>query len=210
MRTDLLSRLESTVADVQHPKVMRVALWVMGQFAESKEAIRGALAAVRDTLGSLPLTEPHVEPTAAPLVDTPSQAGDALTDSAAEASTVPSTREESKEAAAGAGAGAGAGTSKGPKILADGSYATQSAMTEVSASAASSGGASGAGNQGPALRRLLLSGRGDWYLASTLASTLTKLALRAGDAFGTSSGEAKSAVVDALLVMTAVLEVGQE
>jgi len=90
-----------------------------------------------------------------------------------------------------------------PTVLSDGTYATQSAVSETDKKAD----AGAAEDSIPGLRKLLQ--KGDFFLGSVIASTLTKLALRTQELHGEDSRDAKAVLVGCLLVMCAVIELGQ-
>lgn len=100
-----------------------------------------------------------------------------------------------------AGSDTGAKASTRPVLLPDGSYASQSAMVTSASKAVDSSDVSV-----PTLRRQLLAG--DFYLASVVSSTLTKLALRVTDIHGRDSRVSKAVLVDSMIVMCAILELG--
>ncbi|KAK6586523.1 hypothetical protein PZA11_001580 [Diplocarpon coronariae] len=90
------------------------------------------------------------------------------------------------------------------RVLADGTYATESALTSQSAVAAKLEAVKAA--QKPPLRQLILDG--DYYLASVLSSTLTKLVMRHSEI---SSDEARTNALraEAMLIMISIIRVGQ-
>ncbi len=96
------------------------------------------------------------------------------------------------------------GASNKPRVLADGTYATETAF---STSTSSSSGTLKAGAQNkPPLRSLILAG--DFYTGASLAVALTKLVLR----FCASSKDARACnelQVEAMLIMSSILHVGQ-
>lgn len=57
------------------------------------------------------------------------------------------------------------------------------------------------------VRALLL--KGNYFVGSVVSATLTKLALRMAAVHGATSQTAKSVMADAVLVMSAILELGQ-
>lgn len=182
LRPAVLPKLVDGLAELSSSDVFRVALWIVGEYSEDDSLIAASLAQLSQCLGQLPLLE---------------------TGSAAAAEAK---GDEAGDASAGAAAAAG---SKGPTVLADGTYATQSAADFVEPASAT-GGAGGAGaseDSLPPLRKLLL--KGDYFVGAALASTLTKLALRTASLHGTTSNRAKAVMVDAMLVMCAIIELGQ-
>lgn len=107
----------------------------------------------------------------------------------------------------GEGEGAADSTkSKGankPRVLADGTYATETAF---STSSSSSTALKAAAANKPPLRALILAG--DFYTGASLAATLTKLVLR----FCASSKDAHACntlQAEAMLIMASILRVGQ-
>lgn len=89
-------------------------------------------------------------------------------------------------------------TSTKPKILADGTYATESPL-EVAAAAAAA-----AQSETNHLRKCLL--EGDFFLAGALAATLTKLAIRYSQA-ASDKGTANRLKAEAMLIMSSVLRI---
>jgi len=90
------------------------------------------------------------------------------------------------------------------KVLADGTYATESALTSSAAVKAKLEAVKAA--QKPPLRQLILDG--DFFLATVLSSTLTKLVMRhaeiSGDAARTNALRA-----EAMLIMISIIRAGQ-
>lgn len=203
LRTQVLDKLMEVLPEVTTPEVMRVALWIIGEYAEEWDAIYACLQAIHNCIGSMPL-----------LAD--SSAADASDDAAAAAAGESSSSSSATNGASGgAGSGAGAGSptgstkKRGPVVLADGTYASQSADAGDDAAAGGAGaGGAGAGALGASnMRKALV--KGNYFLGAVLASTLTKLALRTASVHGASSDTTKSVVVDSMLVMCAILELGE-
>nr|ACN40292.1 unknown [Picea sitchensis] len=95
-------------------------------------------------------------------------------------------------------------SSRRPAILADGTYATQSAASEIAVATAAMlpGSAAATGN----LRSILLTG--DFFLGAVIACTLTKLILRL-DEVQPSGVAVNKAAAEALLIMVSMLRLGQ-
>jgi len=92
-------------------------------------------------------------------------------------------------------------SSKRPVVLADGTYATQSATVEAHTSSASAA-------QAPNLRALLLSG--DFFLGSVVATTLTKLVLRMQGLGGAlPAHEVNRAHAEVMMYLVAILKLGE-
>lgn len=90
------------------------------------------------------------------------------------------------------------------KVLADGTYATESALTSESASAAKLEAVKAA--QKPPLRSLILDG--DFFLASVLSSTLTKLVMRHSE-ISSDAARTNALKAEAMLIMISIIRVGQ-
>jgi len=197
MRPAVLSKLRNVMPDVSSSEVYRVALWILGQYSISDSDVHETLHTVRECIGSLPLVQPFLDYAAAQAARAAGVAADAAISALAD-----------KEA----GGGTSAKGSR-PVVLADGTYATQSGLTETRAKEGSTVGATGLPSgldvddvRVPTLRRLLLAG--DFFLGSLLSSTLVKLALRVCELHGRDSRKAKEVTVDAMLVMCALMELG--
>ena len=192
MREGVLVKLRGVMPDITASDVFRVALWLLGQYSESSSEVTAALHAIRECIGPLPLITPYDAFVA--------QATAAAADAAAAAEM---------DGTAQAPSGRAAASSKRPTVLADGTYATQSAITAPESHKGGRGGAN-SDDDGvslvPSLRRLLLCG--DFFLASVVSSTLTKLALRVAEHSGRESRSAKAVMVDSMLVMCSIMELG--
>jgi len=205
LRPAILVKLCAVLPQIRAPEVARQALWVLGQYSEDDRAVRAAFAAVRKCLGPLPLRRDPAEI--------------AAERDAAEAAEGDAT---AAEAASGAGAAAAASSSSsssrtkrtGPKVLADGTYASQAASMDRVAPASGSSSKLGQLNESwPFLRSMVVRGthslradRPNFYAAAAVASAMTKLALRSCALHGEASRAGKQSVVDTLLVLCAILE----
>lgn len=87
----------------------------------------------------------------------------------------------------------------GPTVLADGTYASQAAVSD-SASKLDD-------DNAPKLRKKLI--KGEYFLACAYASALTKLALRCSTVCGPEDSRTKSAIVDVMLVLASILDLGR-
>lgn len=90
------------------------------------------------------------------------------------------------------------------KVLADGTYATECALTSDSASAARLEAVKAVSK--PPLRALILDG--DFYFASVLATTLTKLVMRHSE-MSTDKARTNALKAEAMLIMISIIRVGQ-
>lgn len=186
----VLEKLRDVMPDIVASEVYRTALWLLGQYSLSDEEVQAALHCIRECIGPLPLVQPWDQ-------------------YAAQMTAAAAAEKESAAAAAAETAGAGATTkaARKPAVLADGTYATQSAITAPEAKAGAGSGVDGDYESIlPSLRRLLLGG--DFFLSSVVASTLTKLALRVSEHHGREARHTKGVMIDAMLVMCAIMELG--
>ncbi|KAG8967330.1 coatomer subunit beta [Tulasnella sp. 419] len=175
LRQSITAKLMQTFGDIKSGKVFRGALWIIGEYCSEPQDINEAVQAVRKVLGEIPILASEQR-----LLD--AAGGD---------------EEKDKELAA-------AGSSGAPRVLADGTYATESAFTGAAAAAARLEAVKAASK--PPLRALILGG--DFYTGAVLGSTLTKLVLR----YSQLSKDAKkvnSLRAEAMLIMTSIVRVGQ-
>ncbi len=90
------------------------------------------------------------------------------------------------------------------RVLPDGTYATETALTSQSSAAAKLEAVKAA--QKPPLRQLILDG--DYYLATVLSSTLTKLVMRHAQ-ISTDTARMNALRAEAMLIMISIIRVGQ-
>jgi coatomer subunit beta len=91
-------------------------------------------------------------------------------------------------------------SSKGPAVLSDGTYATQSSMGGQSA------GKGGKGEEAPSLRSLIIGG--DFYVATVTASSLTKLVLRIAELEGERTERVNKLVAHVMRYLCAMVKLG--
>eukprot|EP00004_Rigifila_ramosa_P008548 TRINITY_DN1979_c0_g1_i2.p1 TRINITY_DN1979_c0_g1~~TRINITY_DN1979_c0_g1_i2.p1 ORF type:complete len:932 (-),score=265.31 TRINITY_DN1979_c0_g1_i2:57-2510(-) len=139
LRKQILVKLLDYFRHIRASKVLRGALWILGEYT-SEEDIASVTKVILEEVGSLPFLTEEEELAAA-------------AQSAEEKAKKQQQEEKSK---------------KGQKVLADGTYASQSAATESTRTAA---------HRETHLRKLLLAG--DFFLGAVVVSTLVKLCLRA-------------------------------
>jgi coatomer subunit beta len=179
LRTTIVERLVSTLSEVRAGKVYRGILWIIGEYSVEEKDIRDAWRGIRASLGEIPIlaTEQRL---------LQEQDGD-----------------ESKDEQVNGNSKAAAPTGS-RKVLADGTYATETALTSQSSAAAKLEAVKAA--QKPPLRQLILDG--DYYLATVLSSTLVKLVMRHHEI---SSDQARTNALraEAMLTMVSILRVGQ-
>lgn len=182
LRESILEKLLETFADMKSGKVFRGALWIIGEYCESIKEIDDAWKQIRQALGEIPLLASEQK-----LLD----------------ATEAADEDENKEDKASAAVPSGGAAPR--RILADGTYATESAYTESSSASASRLEAVKAAKK-PPLRSLILAG--DYFLGTVLSTAITKLVLRY-NTIATDVSLANARKAEAMLIMTSILRIGQ-
>ncbi|VAH76302.1 unnamed protein product [Triticum turgidum subsp. durum] len=173
LRVSMVQRLSDTFYQIRASRVCSIALWILGEYSLSLSEVESAITTIKQCLGDLPLF-------------TLSEEGETTDSSKPTQPMVNSVTVSSRR----------------PVVLADGTYATQSAATEaISTPPVTAGSLASTLN----LRSLILSG--DFFLAAVVACTLTKLVLRLEEV-QPSKAEANKACTGALMVMTSILQLG--
>lgn len=180
LRSSIVERLVSTLGEVRAGKVYRGSLWVIGEYSLQENDIKEAWKRIRASLGEIPILASEQR-----LLD--EQANEDA---------------DSKEQVNGHSSKPTSSSSR--KVLADGTYATETALTSDSAAKARLEAVKAA--QKPPLRQLILDG--DYYLSTVLSSTLTKLVMRHSEI---SSDQARTNALraEAMLIMISIIRVGQ-
>jgi coatomer subunit beta len=102
LRNEILARLLSTLSDIKAKKVFRGALWILGEYCINEKDIMNALRGIRNSVGELPILDAEQRLLEKHDVDNMDGENEAT-----------------------------AHVSKGARrVLADGTYATESAFTE--------------------------------------------------------------------------------
>lgn len=179
LRPTIMERLVSTLAEVRAGKVYRGVLWIVGEYSLDEKDIREAWKRIRASLGEIPILASEQR-----LLD-----------------EVQEGQEDTDQVNGHAKPSAPTGSRR---VLADGTYATESALTSESASKAHLDAVKAA--QKPPLRQLIL--EGDYYLATVLASTLTKLVMRHSD-ISKDAARTNALRAEAMLIMISIIRVGQ-
>jgi coatomer subunit beta len=180
LRQSILSRLVSTLSEVRAGKVYRGILWIIGEYSMTERDIREAWKAIRASLGEIPILASEQR-----LLDS--------VDEEDESKNQDQVNGHSKSTPTGS-----------RRVLADGTYATETALTSQSSAAAKLEVVKAA--QKPPLRQLILDG--DYYLATVLSATLTKLVMRQSEV--SSDQERINALrAEAMLVFISIVRVGQ-
>mmetsp|Transcript_28854 Transcript_28854/g.80675 ORF Transcript_28854/g.80675 Transcript_28854/m.80675 type:complete len:965 (-) Transcript_28854:156-3050(-) len=174
LRQELLQKLFLSIRSIRAGAVFRAALWIIGEHARSQQDIDRALTTVNRILGDMPLVP---RATAGPAPEAGGEAA-APEKQASKGETAPR------------------------RVLADGTYATQSALAATAAGEADEG--AKLGRKHP-LRRVILSG--DYFAACSLANCLTKMALRLR-ALDMKEAVKNAAVARILLIMASCLSYG--
>lgn len=179
LRPAIITKLLSTFPQIKSGKVFRGALWIVGEYCEKDDELEDALAQIRQVVGEVPIL-------------------------AAEERLLQ--QEENKEAAEGEADGSTPAVAKTTsRVRADGTYATETAFSSESNASARLEAVKNATK--PPLRSLIL--LGDFYTATVLASSLTKLVFRLNDAAGVDPGRKNERRAEAMLLMTSIIRVGQ-
>ncbi|CAA0821260.1 Coatomer subunit beta-1 [Striga hermonthica] len=173
LRVSIITRLLDTFYQIRAARVFSCALWIIGEYCLSLSEVESGIATIKQCLGELPFFLVSEDEDAA---------------------------ESSKKAPQATSITV---SSRRPAILADGTYATQSAASEtVFSSPSVIQGSLTVEN----LRSLLLTG--DFFLGAVVSCTLAKLILRLEEV-QPSRIEVNKATASALLVMVSMLQLGQ-
>lgn len=181
LRSSILSKLISTLGEVRAGKVYRGALWIIGEYSLDQKDIQQAWKQIRASLGEIPILASEQR-----LLEDDNDSSNEPKEQTNGSTTAPT------------------GTSGSRRVLADGTYATESALTSESANAAKLEAVKAA--QKPPLRALILDG--DYFLASFLASTLTKLVMRHSEVSQDVS-RTNALRAEAMLILISIIRVGQ-
>ena len=176
LRVSIITRLLDTFYQIRAARVCACAIWILGEYCLSLSEVESAIDTVKQCLGDLPFYTLNSEETE---------------------SSDPSKKPAQVNTTATV-------SSRRPTVLADGTYATQSAASEtaITAPILAAGSLSSPGN----LRSLILGG--DFFLGAVVASNLTKIILRLEEV-QPSKTEANRAISGALLIMVSMLQLGQ-
>lgn len=148
LRSTITSKLISTLPEIKSGKVFRGVLWILGEYVERIPDIQGTMREIRKVLGEIPILASEQR---------------LLDDSTEEDAEGGEDKEKEKGKAEGGGR---------PRVLADGTYATETAYTSTSSARLEAVKAAAK----PPLRTLILAG--DFFTGTVLATALTKLVLR--------------------------------
>lgn len=180
MRPSIVARLVDTLSEVRAGKVYRGIVWIVGEYSLEESDIRDAWKKIRASLGEIPILASEQR-----LLD-----------------NVDGQNEQEQEQVNGHSKPAQPSGSR--RVLADGTYATETALTSASTTAARLEAVKAA--QKPPLRQLILDG--DYYLATVLAATLTKLVMRHSE-ISSDKARTNALKAEAMLIMISIIRVGQ-
>lgn len=170
LRESIIHKLIKSLSDVKSGKVFRGAFWVLGEYSLSEQSIKDAWKFLRSSIGEVPIL-------------------------ASEKRQLEGYSEEADEDESGESS---TKSKKGPVVLPDGTYATESALSAQTNTSDD--------EDSLRIRKLILAG--DFYLASVLASTLVKFVLRLGR-LETADKHLNALRAEALLIMVSILRVGE-
>ncbi|GAP91768.1 putative coatomer beta subunit [Rosellinia necatrix] len=180
LRPSIVARLVDTLSEVRAGKVYRGIVWIVGEYSLEESDIRDAWRKIRASLGEIPILASEQR-----LLD-----------------NVDGQNEQEQEQVNGHSKPAQPSGSR--RVLADGTYATETALTSASATAARLEAVKAA--QKPPLRQLILDG--DYYLATVLSATLTKLVMRHAE-ISSDKARTNALKAEAMLIMISIIRVGQ-
>ncbi|RYP11783.1 hypothetical protein DL767_010708 [Monosporascus sp. MG133] len=180
LRPSIVERLVATLSEVRAGKVYRGIIWIVGEYSLEESDIREAWKRIRASLGEIPILASEQR-----LLESHGDDEDKIADQV---------NGHSKPAA----------PSGSRKVLADGTYATETALTSSSTAAARLEAVKAA--QKPPLRQLILDG--DYYLAAVLSAALTKLVMRHSE-ISSDAARTNALRAEAMLIMISIIRVGQ-
>ena len=167
----IISRVLDVFPSIRNVKVHRGLIWILGEFCDDNEhQIQEAMSAIKSAIGDIPIVESELKKLENG-VDTE------------ESQTAPDRQMN---------------VSTARTVTADGSYATQSALsvtTKVDKSA-----------NIPPLRQYLLNG--EFFIGTALANCLVKLALRYRQVVGAGK-QTNQLMAESMLILTSILHLGK-
>ena len=181
MRGPIVERLVSTLSEVRAGKVYRGSLWIVGEYSLEESDIREAWKRIRASLGEIPIVASEAR----------------LLEEQPDGEAPPSDQVNGHPKPSAPATGS-------RKVLADGTYATESALTSQASAKAKLDAVKAA--QKPPLRQLILDG--DYYLATVLSSTLTKLVMRHSE-ISSDAARTNALRAEAMLIMISIIRAGQ-
>ncbi|KAJ3110439.1 coatomer subunit beta [Phlyctochytrium bullatum] len=177
LRPGIMEKLMESFGDMKTGRVFRGALWIIGEYTLEARAIEHALKRIKDVLGEIPILASEqrlLEEANAEQEETDTAAAD-------KAKPAPTQR----------------------RVLADGTYATESAFSSVGKEKLDAVKAA----PKPPLRALILNG--DYFVCAAIASCLTKLVLRYSEMPAAIPDKLNEMRCEAMLIMTSIIRVGK-
>jgi len=175
LRVSVLNKLNMILGEIKNAQVYRVALWILGEYTETKELRDDAVEAIYTCLGDLPFLGD-----AEKQLQRDENEDELDEESITQALSAPTTK---------------------VTVLADGTYATQTAFTSSNADKGVED------DSGPTLRKLMLAG--NYLLGAAAIGTLTKIALRMANESGAESPDVKSLIVKVLITCCSMIQAGK-
>ncbi|BGP14222.1 hypothetical protein JCM10213_005886 [Rhodosporidiobolus nylandii] len=190
LRVSIVEKLLDTFREIKSGKVFRGAMWIVGEYAASREEIVRAMQVVRGVIGEVPILASEQRLLDAAEAEAASAAPDHLSgDASLSAPSVPVTK---------------------TRVLADGTYATETIYSSPSSATQAASLEAVKAAAKPPLRALILGG--DFYTATVLAATLVKLVMRLKEIVEQEGGDRRRVNelrAESMLIMTSIIRVGQ-
>ncbi|CBY11196.1 unnamed protein product [Oikopleura dioica] len=166
----IISKLLEVFPSIRNLKIIRSILWILGEYCDEHDSILDFMIELRKSIGDVPIVAAEIRKAAGEEEEQPE----------GEQSADPAPKKKS-----------------GPRVTADGTYITQSALVSEKSKQESNA---------PPLRNFLL--EGEFGTGSVLATTLTKLGLRFTQL--TDNNRKRNAfLAECMLIMTSVLHLGR-
>jgi len=188
LRPVILEKLVQSFSTIRSAKIHRAAFWILGEYCMTPTDIQAVMNEVRQSLGEIPLVEDELKKASG---------------------------EEQMEDESVAAASTAAPVQK--LVTADGTYATQSAFSgDKSSNTGITGSNKDHEKNRPPMRKYLM--EGDFFVAASMASTLSKLAMRYSKALLDQAGVVTDASVlkkinrftaETMLVLSSILHLGR-
>ncbi|KAF7294718.1 Coatomer protein [Mycena indigotica] len=177
LRSAVTTRLTDKLHDIKSGKVFRGVLWILGEYIETVPDIQSFMQETRKVLGEIPILASEQK-----LLD------DAGAGEEEEEASSPKVETSSK-----------------PKVLADGTYASETAYSVTKLEAVR---AAPVNHAGIYLRGTALLLGGDFFTGAVLSAALTKLVLRF-DQHANDQSASNALRAECMLIMTSIIRVGQ-
>ena len=177
LRDHVVESLLKNFLELRTGKVLRGALWILGEFCLDVNIIKMAFKQIRASIGDLPIVASEMK-----------ALEDRENSSVAENEAKPVTPQPATRV-------------KTRKVLADGTYASESVFTATNASPAVT-----KDPTKPPLRSVIMGG--DYFISTVLATSLTKLVLRLVT-YRAPAEVLNSLRAEAMLIMVSIIRAGQ-